>query len=118
MDLQEWLKQAAQYFIDQWGISKDAAPKFALLYAYLGEYGLNPRPSSGYRSQAKQDELLARWNRGDRAGLKFKPAKVSKHTSRRAMDISTSDEKLAAQIAKALGLRAGYDFGDPVHFEA
>jgi hypothetical protein len=118
MELAEWLKQAEQYFISQWGIDKSAAPKFALLYAYFGEYGLDPKPSSGYRSQAKQNEMLARWERGDRAGLKFKPAKVSKHTSRRAMDITTRDEKLAAQIAKALGLRAGYDFGDPVHFEA
>lgn len=118
MDLQGWLNEAAKYFTASWGINAQAAQKFALLYAYLSSYGLNPKPTSGFRSQKEQDDLRARWDRGDRAGLRYQPAKKSKHSSRRAMDITTTNEKLAAQIAKALGMRAGYDFGDPVHFEA
>lgn len=118
MELQEWLANASKYFVSEWGIDAQVAQKFALLYAYLASYGLNPKPTSGFRSQKEQDALRARWDRGDRSGLRFQPARTSKHTSRRAMDISTSNEKLAAQIAKALGMRAGYDFGDPVHFEA
>ena len=116
--MEEWLKNAAAYFVKEWGIDAQHAQKFALLYAYLASYGLNPRPTSGYRSQSYQDSLRARWDRGDRAGLKYRPAAKSRHTTRRAMDISTSDEKLAAQIAKAIGMKAGYDYGDPVHFEA
>jgi len=118
MDLQSWLNEAAKYFQNTWGVDAQSAQKFALLYAYLASYGLNPRPTSGYRSQKDQDALRARWDKGDRSGLKFQPAKKSQHTSRRAMDIVTNNEGLAAQIAKALGMRAGYDFGDPVHFEA
>lgn len=118
MELKDWLKQAAEYLVSQWGIKVEAAPKFAMLYVYLWSYGLNPRITSGHRSQAKQDAMRAAWDRGDRAGLKYRPAEKSRHTSGVAMDIVTSNPKQAADIARALGMKTGIDYGDDVHFEA
>lgn len=42
---------------------------------------------SGYRSPARQRELRARWDRGDRRGLVYRPAAVSRHSTGRALDI-------------------------------
>lgn len=116
MDYQEWVRQAAKYFASQWGLDAGFASTVALFYLYLHSYGLNPQIQSGYRDPAHQRELLRRWEAGDRKGLKFKPAVNSDHTRRKAIDITTKDPRLAAQIAKALGLGAGMDYGDEVHF--
>lgn len=43
---------------------------------------------SGFRSQQHQKELQERWDRGDRAGLKVRPADNSEHTRGNAFDIS------------------------------
>lgn len=118
MDIKEWLRQASSSIKGSWNVTPNSADRFALLYAYLLSYGLNPVITSGFRSKEKQAELRARWDRGDRAGIRYQPAKVSRHSSGTALDITTRDPALAAQIAKALGLKAGYDYGDPVHFEA
>jgi len=122
-----WPKEAASYFRDTWGIDSDAAAKFALLYVLLYLAGLKPRITSGFRDPAKQIELQRRWDAGDRAGLRARPATSSKHSvtgwlkkpAAVAIDIVSTNEKLAADIAKALGLRPGYYFSDrdPGHYD-
>lgn len=116
MDFQEWVKEAAKYFAETWGLEKGFAGQVALFFLYLASYGLNPQIQSGLRDPAHQKELLRRWEAGDRRGLKFKPAVNSDHTRGKAVDITTTNPRLAAQIAKALGLGAGLDYGDEVHF--
>jgi len=119
----KWVDDAAKYFVSVWGLSADFAPKVALFFLYLSSYNLNPRVTSGFRDPEKQQELLRRYAAGD-PGIRYKPAENSKHMNTGflgkpaadAVDISTSNERAAAQIAKALGIKAGADFGDPVHF--
>lgn len=70
--------------------------------------------------------MRARWDAGDRAGLRARPALVSQHTAQfigrpasDAVDIVSTNEALAAQIAKALGINAGFYFAtsDPGHYD-
>jgi hypothetical protein len=121
--VKKWIESASEYLISQWGIDKDFAPSVALLFLYLSSYGLSPTITSGFRSPEKQQELYARWKAGD-PSIKYKPAENSKHCNTDwlgrpaslAVDISTSDPNLAAEIARALKIKPGNDFGDPVHF--
>lgn len=125
----EWLKSAEKYLVDQWGVDSTVAGKFALLLAYFFQYGLNPRITSGFRDPAKQKALQAAWDRGDRQGLRARPADNSDHSATRsgflgakaasrAIDITTSNDARAAAIARALGIGAGADFKspDPGHY--
>lgn len=122
-EIEKWLSDFADFLHSQWGLNKSFAASAALLFLYLHYYGLNPVVTSGFRSPAKQEELLRRWEAGDPT-IKYKPATNSKHMhtgwfsspDSLAVDISTSNPEMAAKIAKAVGVRPGYDFGDPVHF--
>ncbi len=49
--------------------------------------GVDLRVTSGYRSPAYQRQLRARWDRGNRGGLVYRPALVSRHSTGRAIDI-------------------------------
>jgi len=49
--------------------------------------GVDIKVTSGYRSAAYQRRLRARWDRGDRRGLVYRPALVSRHTEGRAIDV-------------------------------
>jgi len=124
MTLDAWLKSAAQYLIDVWGLDPSFADSVALFLAYLYSYSLHPVITSGFRDPQKQAELLRRWEEGD-PGIVVKPAKISKHGNTRlgrpaslAVDISTNNHQVAAQIAEALGISSGIRFKtpDPVHF--
>ena len=110
---------------ESWGLDESFATKVALFYLYCAQYGLKPVITSGYRSPEKQQQLTERYNAGDKSVV-VKPAVNSKHSTQswlgkpgaRAVDISTNNKPVAAQIAKAIGLNAGYFFKipDPVHF--
>lgn len=122
-ELKSWIKEASRYLCEQWGLDKSFASSAALLFLYLSSYGLSPVITSGYRSPEKQQELHRRWLAGD-PSIKFKPAKYSKHMNENwlgkpaslAIDISTNNPQRAADIARALKIKPGNDFGDPVHF--
>lgn len=49
--------------------------------------GVDIKVTSGYRSPAYQRRLRARWDRGDRGGLVYRPALVSRHSQGRALDV-------------------------------
>lgn len=117
--LGRWPDEAGAYFRTAWGLSQDFASRAALLYAALHYAGLAPRITSGYRNPEHQAALRAAWDRGQRAGLRVRPAAVSYHSSRQAIDMPSRDDALAARIARALGLRAGIDFStpDPGHYD-
>jgi len=121
-----WLKAAADYFASQWGLSPELAVKAALLYLACYAAKINPRITSGFRELEKQKASQKAWDAGNRQGLAVRPATTSLHTvtslgkpASRAIDIQTSNQKLAADIARIIGLRAGYYFStpDPVHFD-
>lgn len=124
-----WPDQAARYFVDQWGMNPIFAVRCALLYAALHYAGLKPRITSGWRDPKKQAAMRAAWDRGERQGLRVRPAdpSTSKHCltaagrpCSQAVDMPCDNDELAAQIGKALGLRAGFYFSqpDPGHFDA
>lgn len=123
---QPWLEARKAELINTWGLDADFADKVAVLLAYLMDYGLNPRISRGWSDPAHQKALQARWDSGDRAGLRVRPATTSKHTTTgflnsraaSAIDVPCSDDSRAAKIAAALGIGAGITFhdSDPGHF--
>lgn len=126
MTFEQWKSQAAITLQNEWGLDKAFSLLVAVFYAYLVQYGLNPKITSGFRSPAKQAELLQRYQAGDNS-IVVKPAANSKHSvtkwgkpSSLAVDISTNNPNLAARIASAVGIKPGLYFSspDPVHFYA
>lgn len=121
-----WLEQVRDYLKETWGLDSDFAERFALVLAYATAEGLQPRITRGWSDPTHQQELQARWDRGDRAGLRVRPAANSKHTAtgflgRRAalaIDVPCRNDARLAQIARALGVGAGADFkdSDPGHY--
>jgi hypothetical protein len=124
-EIDKWINEASAYFSTQWGLDKSFASNVALLYLYFVQYGLSPKITSGFRSPEKQAELQSRYSAGD-PSVVVKPATNSKHSTvdwlgnpaAQAVDISTNNPATAAQIARAIGVGAGYFFttSDPVHF--
>lgn len=124
----KWPSAAADYFLSQYGLSSEFALKVAQLYFLLWAARLNPQVTSGFRDPAKQQAIRDAWDRGQKQGLAVRPAdpKNSRHSvtslgrpASKAVDIQTSNPKMAADIATSIGLRAGYYFQtpDPVHFD-
>lgn len=117
----QWLEQAAAWLRETHGLESGFAKRMALFLAYCFQYGLNPVVQSGWRDPAYQKALRARWDRGDRAGLRARPAATSEHTATdwkgdpaaRACDVTTTNDGLAARIARALNIGAGLYFRDP-----
>lgn len=124
----KWPDMAASYFVAQYGLDPGFAVRAALLYLALHAAGLKPRVTSGFRDPDKQKAMQKAWDSGQRQGLRARPATDSAHTKTswtgrpgaQAIDMPSANEKLAADIAVALGLRAGYYFKakDPGHFDA
>lgn len=120
-----WAKQAAPWF-EQSGAAADAAEQFALLYLLAYMAGTNPRITSIFRDPKYQDQLRERWDAGDRAGLRARPAENSKHTettwlgspASEAMDMPSSNDSLVAEYAEEIGLGRGSAFRkpDPGHY--
>lgn len=123
---ENWAKSATGYFRESLGLNGAFALQAARLYIALWAAGLSPRIASGFRDPAKQRELQARWDAGDRTGLRVRPATNSAHSTTTfigapaatAIDMPSSDEQRAATIAKSLGLGAGLAFStpDPGHY--
>jgi len=123
----KWVQEAGNYFSRGMGLNDGFSRSIAELYFRLHLAGLKPKITSGFRDPVKQQTMLDRWNRGDRVGLRHKPADPanSKHCYTDfdgspcacAVDITSTDEKKAAAIARDLGLKAGLDFNDPGHYE-
>lgn len=118
--MEEWLRQTAEFLRDNHGLAGSFSDRVALFLAYCYQYRLAPIVTSGFRDPKHQAELRARWDRGDRAGIRVRPAADSQHSTTawgkpaaRAIDITTKDDRKAAQIARALGLGAGLDFKVP-----
>lgn len=127
--LGNWPEKAKEYFRETWGLDPIIAFQVGLLYAALHFAGLAPKITSGFRDPKKQRDMRAAWDRGERQGLRVRPADpdTSRHCrttlggspASQAVDMPCSNDALAAQIGKALGLRAGYYFtpSDPGHFD-
>jgi hypothetical protein len=124
-DVGEWLSEMILYLNKTWGLDESFSDRISRFYLYLHQYGLNPQITSGYRSKEKQQSLTNRYFSGDRSVI-VKPAANSLHSRNNwlgnpaalAVDISTSNPELAARIATALGIGAGYYWKTPdrVHF--
>lgn len=86
--------------------------------------GWNVEITSGYRDPSYQLALRARWDAGDRAGLRVRPARSSAHSRGEAVDLVVLEDPDGRKLQQ-LGLwaqRRGYRWGgtfsvpDPVHF--
>lgn len=126
MKIKEWLEKVQQVLRDEYGLSRFLAERISYLYYWSQMYGISFNVVSGWRDPKRQAALRARWDRGDRAGLKVRPAKTSKHSHTKlgrpdsyAVDVSSSDlSTLGSWAVQYLGLGWGGDFRtpDPVHF--
>jgi len=125
--LENWASAAAPHF-EKLGAAKEAAKKFALLYVTAHVKGLQPRITSIFRDPSKQRAMQEAWDRGDRQGLRARPATDSQHTrtgffgggASMAMDMPTRDDAAIVRLAREIGLRAGATFSkpDPGHYYA
>lgn len=130
MTVQEWIDQATDYFVDQWGLNETLARKISQLYLWGLQSGFPMSVTSGFRDPEHQRELRERWDRGDRAGLAARPATNSKHSTTSffgdpdamAVDLSAGSSQnlriLGGWAQNYLGLRWGGTFknADLVHF--
>jgi len=115
------MDNTASILRSSYGLASDFADRVAELLAYLDSSGLRPVITSGFRDPSHQKELRARWDRGDRVGLRARPALDSLHSqttwlgtpASKAIDITTTDDVRAAAIARALGIGVGLDFKEP-----
>jgi hypothetical protein len=125
-ETQLWLNQAYEWLIKEWGLDPEFAKKISLLLLYFAYFGLRWTVTSGFRDPRRQRELQKAWDRGERAGLKTRPATNSLHSNTGflgkpgslAIDISLDDYPFAGEIAHFLGIGWGGDWKsyDPVHF--
>jgi len=105
---EDWAKSATPYFRENYGLNGNMALNAARLYVALWGAGLSPRPTSGFRDPGKQEQMRAAWDRGQRAGLRARPAdpKTSKHCqttwmggpASQALDMTSTNEVKAAQV--------------------
>lgn len=129
MTAQERATQTLQASLDEAqrnGLLRDSLPARAHAWAMgvMAWYGYaepeRPDITSGYRSPAHQFRLLQRWRRGDREGLRAKPACQSWHTVGRAIDVETAPRGFTAYaylLTEYTGARDGRNFGDRGHFD-
>lgn len=102
------------------GLNDDAAYAYAALAWWTEHYVPAPRIVSGRRSLERQMELQRQWDRGDRRGLKARPATNSAHVTGDAWDVESGPGlDVMAQFAPYAGVRWGGNFRDPdiVHFD-
>lgn len=93
----------------------------ALLWLYY-RFDESERPDivSGFRSPARQQQLLTQWQSGDTRGLVAKPACSSWHTVGRAIDVENDVRGFrpyAFMLSEWFGMRDGRNFNDPGHFD-
>lgn len=119
------LIEAAQPIADalmEQRLAEDVAARYAAFDVVLRDRTGDGAPAivSGYRSPAKQRELLQRWEAGD-PGIVAKPARFSWHMEGRAIDVDTSHPNFEAfrQMWEDSGGRWGGRFSNPdaVHFD-
>jgi hypothetical protein len=119
------MKITTAELINKWGLDPSFALKIAVFFNALETNNLKPRITSGWRDPVKQKLMAAAWDRGDRVGLRARPALDSLHTvelagrpGAKAIDIVSNNEARAAEIAKTLNIGAGYYFkkSDPGHY--
>jgi len=124
-EMEGWARDFSTAFKTHLGLAARFALPCARLYIALWVAGLNPRITSGYRDGRVQAALRARWDAGDRQGIRVRPASTSKHSTTagghpasEAVDMPCDDDRKAALIAGQLGIGSGLSFSvpDPGHY--
>jgi len=126
---QNWLKNAKNTLIDQWGLNSALAEQISVFLLYVTYYNLPYWITSGFRHPKYQAALRKRWDEGDRSGLRYRPALKSKHSEMidpftpgaAAIDIasdSDENEDILGGLAPYFGLKWGGLFRTPdkVHY--
>lgn len=109
----------------KWGVKRALSVVVYRWQLALQPYGIQiwPHITSGYRSEVYNQQLQARWDAGDRAGLTARPPSIDDHTKGLAIDValySPDEQAFVAGIWKELDRNAiwGGDWRspDPVHY--
>jgi hypothetical protein len=130
MTAEEWISQATDYFVEEWGLNEGFARKISQLYLWGLLSGFPMGITSGFRDPEKQRAMQARWDAGDRSGMVARPATNSKHSTTTlwgnpdamAIDLYAGSDRnlsiLGQWAENYLGLRWGGTFknADLVHF--
>ena len=113
-------------FLQRSGLNPATAARALYLAWWVKQLGgVELELESAYRSPEYQKQLQQRWDRGDRAGLKVRPATNSLHSEGRAFDVgavgpdpSSETWRRIGSVGESLGLSWGGRFQtpDPVHF--
>lgn len=100
-------------------LRSDAASAFDRAEDDHGRFSVN----SAGRTEAEQQELIRRWDRGGAANRPpylyspARPAKNSNHVRNGGVAVDLGDWRRFATICEAYGFRHSYPGGDPVHFD-
>lgn len=88
-------------------------------YWYGATEAQRPDIISGFRSPARQAELLQRWKAGVTDGIAARPACRSWHMTGRALDVEDLGPWLDVYgwLMREMGMRWGIEFGDTNHFD-
>lgn len=124
--VRDWILSWDRWLSETMGLSSELAGKIAILIYAAAVNNISFRFTSGFRSPEKQKRLLDRWNRGDRVGLKAKPAVNSRHSrvdwlgkpAAQAVDVVFGRPTTVGRWAPLVGLKWGGTFRSPdtVHF--
>lgn len=111
-----------EYLVSVWGLDPRFARYVAAAQTWIQQTGGTAVTiTSGYRSPRKQNELIRRWEAGDRDGLVTKPATRSWHMRGLAIDVRyrSKDFERFKTAMILWGCRWGGHFRkfDPVHFD-
>jgi len=110
--------------VSKWGLNRAFAKKAALLIIAINEARMHFTITSGYRSDAKQQQLIDQYLAGNKQVYTPAPVGKSLHgctswtgsPDSLAIDISTDNPPRAGQLAAKLDIWwAGMK--DPVHFQ-
>lgn len=123
-DFQPQILAYTEYIRERWGIDRRLGELIAIsqVVAYI-QTGSIVKITSGFRSPARQLELINKWDAGNRTGLVTRPAVRSWHMQRLAVDVSTEPRPTFEVFRQVMlmfdGVRWGGNFrrSDPVHFD-
>jgi hypothetical protein len=122
---ESYISQWKDYLVTTWGLNADFAQRMGSTLLWASVYHISFRINSGFRSDEEQQDLIDRYNRGDKNVFTPAPVGTSLHGNKTwygkkdslALDVASNNSPGIAYLGKYYGVVwAGPS--DPVHYAA